>query len=185
LILYEDYTVSLLEKLRTGAMDLAILAEPFDNAGLNVTPIYDENFVVAIPNTNSLRKYKKVAAENLKHETMLLLGVGHCFRSQVLDVCPEAARYSTNAVGIQKTFEGSSLETIRHMVSSGLGITILPKMATLDCKKDDGIKILDFKDPVPSRRVVLAWRKSYSRVEAVEKIKSIILSVNLPGCKKV
>ena len=116
---------------------------------------------------------------------MLLLGVGHCLRSQVLDVCPEAARYSTNAVGIQKTFEGSSLETIRHMVSSGLGITILPKMASLSSINDDRIKLLNFKAPIPTRRIVLAWRKSFSRIEAIKKIKKLILSVDLPGCSKL
>ena len=90
---------------------------------------------------------------------MLLLGVGHCFRDQVLDVCPEAARYSVNAQGIQRTFEGSSLETIRYMVSSGLGITLLPRMALETLTKDETIKLLKFKNTPPSRRVVLVWRK--------------------------
>jgi len=185
LILFEDYTLALIEKLRTGIIDLAILAEPFDTSGLNISPIYDEPFLVAIPKKNSLGKTEEVEASDLKDETMLLLGVGHCLRNQALDVCPEAARYSTNAVGIQKTFEGSSLETIRHMVSSGLGITILPKMASISSINDDGIKLLNFKKPIPSRRVVLAWRKSFSRTEAIKKIKKLILSVDLPGCSKL
>ena len=116
---------------------------------------------------------------------MLLLGVGHCFRDQVLDVCPEAARYSVNAQGIQRTFEGSSLETIRYMVSSGLGITLLPRMALEALTKDETIKLLKFKNASPSRRVVLVWRKSFARYEAVKKIKELIMTVDLAGCKKI
>jgi LysR family hydrogen peroxide-inducible transcriptional activator len=102
LILFENYTVTLLEQLRKGSLDLAILAEPFDQTGLEILPLYDESFVVAVPENHDLNKVDKVSAEDLKNETMLLLGVGHCFRDQVLDVCPESARFSSNSVGIQK-----------------------------------------------------------------------------------
>ncbi len=183
LILFENYTVILLEKLRKGSLDLAILAEPFDQSGLEVLPLYDESFVVAVPENHSLKKEKKVSAQDLKNETMLLLGVGHCFRDQVLDVCPESARFSSNSVGIQKTFEGSSLETIRHMVASGLGITVLPKMSLPSHLEN--LNVIEFKDPIPSRRVSLVWRKSFSRIKAIEKIYSLIFSVALPGCKKI
>ncbi|OUV02373.1 MAG: LysR family transcriptional regulator [Betaproteobacteria bacterium TMED82] len=183
LVLYEDYTVSLLEKLKTGNIDIAILAEPFDTSGLNVMPIYTEDFVVAIPKSHPLKNAKKVVAEDLKQETLLLLGIGHCFRNQVLDVCPEAAKFSANAVGIQKTFEGSSLETIRHMVASGLGITLLPKMAISKEKINDSIKLINFKEPVPTRTVVIAWRRGFTRIKAVNKIRDLILSMELPGCK--
>ena len=124
-----------------------------------------------------------MSAQDLKNETMLLLGVGHCFRDQVLDVCPESARFSSNSVGIQKTFEGSSLETIRHMVASGLGITVLPKMSLPSHLEN--LNVIEFKDPIPSRRVSLVWRKSFSRIKAIEKIYSLIFSVALPGCKKI
>ena len=116
---------------------------------------------------------------------MLLLGVGHCFRDQVLDVCPESARFSSNSVGIQKTFEGSSLETIRHMVASGLGITVLPKMSLQSHVENTKVNFIEFKSPIPSRRVSLVWRKSFSRTKAIKKIYDLIFSVPLPGCEKI
>ena len=116
---------------------------------------------------------------------MLLLGLGHCFRDQVLDVCPEAARYSVNAQGIQRTFEGSSLETIKYMVTSGLGITLLPRIAVETLIKDETIGLIKFKNTPPSRRVVLVWRKSFARYDAIKKIKDMSMTVDLSGCKKI
>jgi LysR family hydrogen peroxide-inducible transcriptional activator len=169
LILQENFTVRLVEMMRTGEIDVAILADPFDTTGLDTLPLYDEDFVVAVPK---------------KQETMLLLGVGHCFRDQVLEVCPEAARFAANSAGIQKTFEGSSLETIRHMVAEGLGITVLPRMS-VSLDDDPLLKFITFAPPVPNRRIVLAWRKSFSRDRAVDALHEVIHSVELPGCKKL
>ena len=183
LILQENYTVRLLELMRTGDLDVAVLAEPFDDTGLNTALLYDEDFWVAVPRAHALAKKSSIASMELKQETMLLLGIGHCFRDQVLEVCPEAARLSANSAGIQKTFEGSSLETIRHMVAEGLGITVLPRMSI--SLEDDGLlKFIPFKDPVPNRRVVLAWRKSFTRQDAINALQKTILSAELPGCRK-
>jgi DNA-binding transcriptional LysR family regulator len=79
-----------------------------------------------VPKTHPLAKRKKVSAEELKRETMLLLGTGHCFRDHVLEVCPEFARFSSDAEGIKQEFRGQSLETIKHMVASGMGVTVVP-----------------------------------------------------------
>ena len=185
LVLNEDFTNSILEKLRNGSLDAGILAEPFDMHGLKCVGLYDEDFVVAVPRDHKFSSRQYISSDDLANETMLLLGVGHCFRDQVLDVCPEAARYSVNAQGIQRTFEGSSLETIRYMVSSGLGVTLLPRMALETLSKDETIKILNFKNTPPSRRVVLVWRKSFARYEAIKKIKELIMTVDLSGCKKI
>ena len=183
LILQENYTVRLLELMRTGDLDVAVLAEPFDDTGLNTALLYDEDFWVAVPRAHALAKKSSIASMDLKQETMLLLGIGHCFRDQVLEVCPEAARLSANSAGIQKTFEGSSLETIRHMVAEGLGITVLPRMSI--SLEDDGLlKFIPFKDPVPNRRVVLVWRKSFTRQDAINALQKTILSAELPGCRK-
>ncbi|MDP4577448.1 MAG: LysR substrate-binding domain-containing protein [Burkholderiaceae bacterium] len=185
LILSENYTIKLLEQLRTGEIDVAILAEPFDAAGLDILPLYDEEFLIAVPKGHGWEARGSVPPNDLKAETMLLLGVGHCFRDQVLEVCPEAARLSQSSAGIQKTFEGSSLETIRHMVASGLGITVLPKMAVLSAPTDPLLTMLSFADPIPTRRVSLIWRKSFARLPAVECLRDIVLSVDLPGCTKL
>src|SRR5690606_7477721 len=122
----ENFTVKLLELLRQGEIDVAILAEPFPDQGLVTQALYDEPFAVAVPHGHPWAGRESVESLELKEQTMLLLGTGHCFRDQVLEVCPELSRYSQASAGIQKTFEGSSLETIRHMVASGIGITVLP-----------------------------------------------------------
>ena len=129
LLLQENFTVRLVELLRQGEIDCAIMALPLPEAGLVMQPLYDEPFVVAVPNDHELAKQAAVDAQDLKQQTMLLLGSGHCFRDQVLEVCPELSRFSAASDGIQRTFEGSSLETIRHMVAAGIGVTVLPVTA--------------------------------------------------------
>ena len=129
LMLQENYTVKLLEMLRLGEIDCAILAEPFPDAGLALAPLYDEPFYVAVPAQHMLARKPRVNADALKQETMLLLGAGHCFRDHVLEFCPEFARFSSDAEGIRKSFEGSSLETIKHMVAAGMGVTVVPRLS--------------------------------------------------------
>lgn len=129
LMLQENYTIKLLEMLRTGEIDCAIVAEPFPDTGLALAPLYDEPFMAAVPSTHALAQKDHVSTSDLKNETMLLLGSGHCFRDHVLQVCPEFARYASNAEGIRRTFEGSSLETIKHMVAAGMGVTLVPRLS--------------------------------------------------------
>jgi LysR family hydrogen peroxide-inducible transcriptional activator len=186
LLLNENFTIKLLELLRNGEIDVAILALPLPESGVLIQPVYDEQFVVAVPRQHPWARRKSIAADELKKETMLLLGTGHCFRDQVLEVCPELSRFSTGAEGIQKTFEGSSLETIRHMVASGLGITVLPRTSVPEKPpRDSLLEYVPFKPPVPERRVVLAWRKSFTRPAAVAALRRAILKCHLPGVTKL
>jgi LysR family transcriptional regulator, hydrogen peroxide-inducible genes activator len=129
LMLQENLTAKLLEQLRLGEIDAAILAEPFPDTNLAIAPLYDEPFLAAVPANHPLAQREAVTAEELKQETMLLLGSGHCFRDHVLEVCPEFARFSNDAEGIRKSFEGSSLETIKHMVAAGMGMTLVPRLS--------------------------------------------------------
>ena len=184
LMLQENFTVKLLEMLRTGELDCAIMAEPFPDSGLAVAPLYDEPFMVAVPRTHPLAKRKQVSSEEVKAETMLLLGTGHCFRDHVLEVCPEFARFSSEAEGIRKSFEGSSLETIKHMVASGMGITVVPQLSVPD-EPQTHVAYLKFSPPVPTRRVVLAWRRSFTRYEAIAALRNAVHACELKGAKKV
>ncbi len=184
LILQENFTVKLLEMLRTGELDCAIMAEPFPDSGLAVAPLYDEPFMVAVPKAHALAKRKQVSSEEVKAETMLLLGTGHCFRDHVLEVCPEFARFSSEAEGIRKSFEGSSLETIKHMVASGMGITVVPQLSVPE-EPQTHVAYLKFSPPVPSRRVVLAWRRSFTRYEAIAALRNAVHACELKGAKKV
>jgi LysR family transcriptional regulator, hydrogen peroxide-inducible genes activator len=182
LILQENFTVRLIELLRQGELDAAIMALPFADNGLMVQPLYDEPFVVALPRNHPWAGRTDIQAESLKSETMLLLGNGHCFRDQVLEVCPEMARFSTTGDGIARTFEGSSLETIRHMVASGIGITVLPQASVPDMQAQDGmLRYVPFTAPGPSRRVVIAWRKSFTRRAAIEAVRQAVLDSDLHG----
>jgi len=184
LLLQENFTVKLLDMLRTGELDCAILAEPFPDAGLAIAPLYDEPFRIAVPASHPLAQRKHISAEALKQETMLLLGNGHCFRDHVLEVCPEFARFASGAEGIQKSFEGSSLETIKHMVASGMGLTVLPSLS-VPSEPQAHLRFLDFEAPVPSRRVVLAWRRSFTRYEAIAALRNAVMACELPGVKRI
>jgi len=184
LMLQENFTVKLLDMLRTGELDCAIMAEPFPDTGLAIAPLYDEPFMVAVPTSHALAKRKSVSAEELKRETMLLLGTGHCFRDQVLEVCPEFARFSSNAEGMRKSFEGSSLETIKHMVASGMGITVVPELS-VPKEPNEHVKYVAFEPPVPTRRVVLAWRRSFTRYEAVAALRNAVYACKLDGVTRL
>ena len=198
LMLQENFTVKLLEMLRTGEIDCAIMAEPFLDAGLAVAPLYDEPFMAALPSNHPLAKRDSISAAELKAETMLLLGNGHCFRDHVLEVCPEFARFSSDAEGIRKSFEGSSLETIKHMVAAGMGVTLVPRLSVpKDALLASGKKkksldtyvrylpVVDGHDAPPTRRVVLAWRRSFTRYEAIAALRNAIVASELPGVQRL
>ncbi len=184
LMLQENFTSRLLDMLRTGELDCAIMAEPFPDTGLAVAPLYDEPFLAAVPSSHPLARRKQISAEELKDQTMLLLGTGHCFRDHVLEVCPEYARFASDAEGIRKSFEGSSLETIRYMVASGMGVTVVPQLSV---PKDPQphVRYLKFTPPVPTRRVVLAWRRTFPRYEAIAALRNCIYACELPGVKRL
>ncbi|GAB1388563.1 MAG: transcriptional regulator [Rubrivivax sp.] len=184
LLLQENFTARLLEMLRTGELDCAIMAVPFPDSGLAVAPLYDEPFMAAVPVSHPLAQRQSVTAEELKNETMLLLGTGHCFRDHVLEVCPEYARFSSDAEGIRKSFEGSSLETIKYMVASGMGVTVVP-MLSVPKDEQPHLRYIPFAEPVPTRRVVLAWRRTFTRYEAIAALRNAIYACPLPGVKRL
>ena len=200
LMLQENFTARLLEMLRAGEIDCAIMAEPFPDTGLAVAALYDEPFMAAVPARHPLAARESVSSEELKNETMLLLGTGHCFRDHVLEVCPEFARFSSNAEGIRKNFEGSSLETIKHMVAAGMGVTLVPRLSVPaealgpraagdPPAAQQLVRYLPVRDgagrPPPMRRVVLAWRRSFTRYEAIATLRNAIYACELPGVKRL
>jgi len=184
LMLQENFTAKLLDMLRTGELDCAIMAEPFPDTGLAVAPLYDEPFMVAVPKAHPLAKRKAISADELKQEKMLLLGTGHCFRDHVLEVCPEYARFASDAEGMRKTFEGSSLETIKYMVASGMGVTVVPQLSVPNDAQPH-IKYIPFTKPAPTRRVVLVWRRTFTRYEAIAALRNTIYACELPGVKRL
>jgi len=186
LILEENYTTTLAERLKRGDLDAAIVALPFSESGIVVTPLYDETFVVALAKTHPWATRKTIAADELARERLLLLGTGHCFRDQVLNACPALNRSSATPGSLQKTVEGSSLETIRLMVASGMGITVLPASAVPVRRVNaDLLTYIPFSRPVPDRRVVLASRSSFPRTAALDVIRAAVAACELAGTTPV
>ncbi len=180
LLIQENYTARLGEILKNGDIDLILLSEPFSEPGIVTQAVYDEPFRVVMPTRHDWAKKARIAAADLCGETLLLLSSGNCFRDQVLQTCAGAKRV-VNA-GLQQSLEGSSLETIRQMVASGVGITVLPSTAAESRTADTKLTAMkNFTQPEPSRRIVLAWRKSFPRVKAVQAVRDALLACKLPG----
>ena len=167
----ENLTVNLITQLKNGVIDAAIIALPFDVAGLQYRALYDEEFDVVVPNGHHWARRKHIKPEELSDEKVLLLNTGHCFSNQVTQACPELSRKG-------EILRGNSLETIRNMVASNLGITVLPCSATAERYNNPLIKVIPFAVPAPTRRIAIAWRKSFVRLEAVEKIAESIKAIN-------
>jgi len=169
LLLYEFQTAPLLERLRAGELDLGVLALGVDVAGLEVEPLYEEPFVLAAPGTHALAKKAQVRAEDLSGETLLLLEDGHCLRDQALEVC---SRVDVHEAG---DFRGTSLETLRQMVAAGLGVTLLPELATEGpFAAAKNLALRPFAKPAPRRTLAAVWRKSSSRGPAVRAVAGAI-----------
>jgi LysR family hydrogen peroxide-inducible transcriptional activator len=182
LAIEENFTSVLTEKLKQGDLDVIIVALPYTEGGIETRPIYDEDFVLLIPSSHPLAKEKRdINRTELADEPVLLLGKGHCFREQVIDYCPEC--YHGKGAHSLRGIEGGSLETIRYMVASGLGLTVLPCAAAgADRFSQKLIEVRRFADKKqPQRTVVMAWRKSFTRPHVIELLYQSIQAC-LPDC---
>ena len=156
----ENLTVQLEMQLKNGVIDAAVVALPFDVPGINTMPLYDEKYVVMVPVDHPWANRASISAEELADENVLLLNSGHCYSHQVLQACPDLSRKG-------QVLQGNSLDTIRNMVASNLGITVLPCSAATERYINPLVKVIPFSEPMPVRRVALAWRKSYGRELAI------------------
>ena len=185
LVIEENYTARLRERLRQGELDAALVALPFEEPGLVTLPLYDEPFVVVMPSSHPWTEKASIDADDLANETVLMLGSGHCFRTQILDACPGCVQRNDRQSHTQ-TVEGTSLETIRHMVASGMGVTVLPATAAgADRYAQRLVSIRRFAAPEPHRRVALTWRVSFPRPQAIEALRRAILESGLSGIQVV
>ena len=183
LVIDENFTAVLLQQLRDNELDLAVLALPVDLEGLHAWPIYDESFVVLLPPGHRWSKEKSIPAKRLAEEQLLLLGAGHCFRSQVIAACPKCVDQDPDT---PRPVTGSSLETIRHMVASGLGISVVPKTSIEKRATDsEALVARPFTAPAPSRRVALIWRRTYPRMVAVRAVRDAIMGSSLSGVERL
>ncbi|MGL1833567.1 hydrogen peroxide-inducible genes activator [Rhodocyclaceae bacterium SMB388] len=182
LMIQENFTTRLVEALKRGELDVIILSLPLEEPGVVAQPVYDEPFRVLMPADHPWTALSHIAPDTLADDQLLLLGAGNCFRDQVLEVCP----HCRNVSGLQRTLEGSSLETIRHMVASGLGVTVLPSAAADDLPEQNAlVAVRPFSEPQPTRRVALAWRVTYPRSGAIDALRTAIMESALPGVTPV
>jgi len=185
LLIQENFTHRLAESLKSGEVDVILVALPFVEPAVDTRAVYDEPFFVAVPKGHPWEGRKRVTSDELTRESLLLLGEGHCFRDQVLDICHTVR--SKDRSSLSRTVEGGSLETIRQMVAGGVGVTVLPATSVAPGAAPGGdlIRILPFAKPIPSRRVGLAWRRSFPRPQAIEALRKAILACNLPHVEKL
>jgi LysR family hydrogen peroxide-inducible transcriptional activator len=179
LVIEENFTAVLSRQLRQNDLDAIIIALPFTQPGVDTWSLYDEPFVTVMPKTHPWRKRKSIRPNELSGENLLLLGPGHCFREQVLEACPDCIDADSDR---PRPLAGSSLETIRHMVASGLGITVLPKSSMEERMADTTLLITrPFAGAAPSRRIALAWRKSFPRPKAIAALRGAVLECEMKG----
>src|SRR3954447_25999322 len=183
-LIQENFTHRLAESLKSGEVDVILIALPFSEPAIEMRVVYDEPFMVAVPKDHPWEGRKRVTSDELTKESLLLLGEGHCFRDQVLEICHTVRTKERSPLA--KTVEGGSLETIRQMVAGGVGVTVLPATSVSGpAAPGDLIRVLPFAKPAPPRRVGLAWRKSFPRPEAIEALRKAILACNLPQVEKL
>ncbi len=180
LFLKEDFTANLLAAVKSGDLDVIVVALPLREQGLVERGVYEEPFRVVVPVDHAWSSRKKIPAREMEGQNVLLLGQGNCFRDQVLEACPKLSEASARGDAL----EGGSLETIRHMVASGAGVAVMPSTAA-DPWGDQGmVRVLEFSGESPKRSIGLVWRVTFPRPQAIDAISAAILSCALPGTTK-
>jgi len=174
----ENLTGNLAPMLREGELDVVLIALPFSVPGVKTRVVYEEPFSVVVPQGHPWESRKSVKPSDLAGENLLVLNNGHCFRDQVLEACPGQPN-----TAMPEGRAGSSLETIRNMVASGLGVSVLPASALTPRYASKMFKAVPFASPVPSRKVALAWRASFDRPLAVDTLAAAITAIKMPCLK--
>jgi LysR family hydrogen peroxide-inducible transcriptional activator len=181
LYIAEGYTENLIARLKAAELDVLVLALPIEEPGLVAQPVYEEAFRTLVPAGHPWARLKSLRPEQLLDEPLLMLGAGNCFRDQVLDLCHRASQGESPQV-----LEGSSLETIRHMVSSGVGVTVMPSSSVDGIPANDPLLcVKHFVKPSPARRVGLVWRSSFPRHKAIDVMRQAVLDCQLPGTRPI
>ena len=168
LLLIEEKTEVILRQLREGKLDAGILALPLHDDQLHIEFLFEEPFMLAVPQAHPLASSKPLTMRDLANESLLLLEDGHCLRDQALDVCHLAG------AGEKTGFRATSLETLRQMVAANVGITLLPVLAVKPpVAASQDIRLLSFRAPAPSRRIAMVWRRSSAMSEFLSKLAAV------------
>ncbi|MDP2195199.1 MAG: LysR substrate-binding domain-containing protein [Rhodocyclaceae bacterium] len=179
LFIEESMTALLADYLKYGTIDAAIIALPFAVPGVETQPLYDEPFQVVVPQGHRWVGRAQIRSDEVRGNDVLVLKAGNCFREQVLDACPEISHAESS------THEGHSIETVRCMVASGYGISVLPAGSLGGIYKNDLVVPIPFSEPAPSRRVALAWRQGFTRPQAIKAIIAAVGMIANPSYRHV
>lgn len=185
LVVEENYASVLTEKLKQGELDVIIVSLPYEEQGVEILPLYEEDLTILLPSSHPLGKESSITNQQISNQRVLLLGAGHCLRDQILRVCPDCLR-TTDSPDSRHTgnVEGSSLETIRYMVASGMGITILPCSTATGCGEAQGMtQVRPFADSQPTRSLAMVWRKSFPHRQTLSVVEAAIRSC-MPECAR-
>jgi LysR family hydrogen peroxide-inducible transcriptional activator len=185
LVVEENYASVLTEKLKQGKLDVIVVSLPYEEQGVEILPLYEENFTVLLPSSHPLGKESSITNEQISNQRVLLLGAGHCLRDQILRVCPDCLRTTDSSDSRHAgNVEGSSLETIRYMVASGMGITVLPCSTVTSCGETPGMtQVRPFADSQPKRIVAMVWRRSFPHQQTLSVVEAAIRSC-MPDCAR-
>jgi LysR family hydrogen peroxide-inducible transcriptional activator len=162
LILMEEKTATLIEKLRSGVIDAALLALPVQEDFLKTHVLFDDAFRLAVPTGHALAQQTEIEQAMLADYNLLLLEEGHCLRNQALEIC------ELHGIREELDLKATGLETLREMVRAGTGITFIPEIAIR--KNDPGVQYISFKHPAPMRTIGIVWRKTSVKEQVIKKI---------------
>ena len=179
LVIEENMTANLADMLRDNEVDVVIVALPFDVPGVVSRPLYDESFKVIVPRGHPWEKLASIAPEAVTGDEVLLLKAGNCFRDQVLGACPQVSSPETDVR------LGHSIGTIRCMVASGLGVSVLPESALQHPYTSELISVIPFTAPAPARRIALAWRVGFVRTKAVDALLTAVRRLESPAYRRL
>jgi LysR family transcriptional regulator, hydrogen peroxide-inducible genes activator len=160
--LRETQTRQLVEDIKSGALDAAMLALPVDEPGIDTMTLFEDLFLLAVPASDPRQENARVAAEDIDQDRLILLEDGHCLRDQALAFCATAAGGRT-AGGGGTAFGASSLNTVMQMVAGGYGVTLIPQIAADVERRDERVKFLRLENPEPGRSIGLAFRRTSPR----------------------
>jgi LysR family hydrogen peroxide-inducible transcriptional activator len=180
-VIQEGYTHELRDKLHSGDVDMVVAAAPFSAPGVLTCSLYEEAFVALMPREHPLAAKDQVSAQDLQQTSLILLGQGHCLRDQVLSLCPACM---PGQIGEANLYEGSSVEAVRYMVLSGMGVSVLPLSAVaLPRGKERRLVTRPIKQRGAKREVVLAWRQSFTRPALVDLVRACVTKSDLQGVR--
>lgn len=162
LILLEEKTAVLIDKLKRGDIDAALLALPVQEELLLRHTLFEDEFFLAVPSGHALTQYDFIDQSQLSDQQLLLLEEGHCLRDQALEICQLVGSKE------EQDFRATGLETLRQMVRAGTGITFIPDIARNP--DDEGIEYLPFVQPAPKRSIALVWRKTSTRQAVMDEL---------------